>query len=210
MSKASEHIAADIRLKRKALLANVEALQAKVRSVTDWRQQFERHPVMMTAAAVGAGALLATLVGGTERRRDPPDGALAADGPARPRPSSDRSGTRLARRVWEPLQEALIDIAVLRVTEMLERKPRSSTQPPAGDGPDRQRAEPQSDDSAQTEPSPRAAERAAARYRDAETDESLGPDPLERAPRETASQEMQSRAAVGAAARRAGSRTRLE
>ncbi|MGC8518169.1 MAG: hypothetical protein ACP5P4_06520 [Steroidobacteraceae bacterium] len=137
MSKTSEQIAADIALKRKALHVNVEELQAKVRSVTDWRQQFERHPVMMSAAAVGAGALLATLTGGTERARDPPEGAVASDVPAGPRQSNGRPQSGLARRVWEPLQDALIDIAVVRLTEMLERKPLGSKQPPAGNGPAR-------------------------------------------------------------------------
>ena len=147
MSKTSEQIAADIRLKRKALHANVEELQAKVHSVTDWRQQFERHPVVMTTAAMGAGALLATLTGRIGRRRDTPDSAVASDVPARPRQSNDRQQAGLARQVWEPLKAALIDIAVLRLTEMLERKPSGSKDPPAGNGPARGRLEPQIDDS---------------------------------------------------------------
>lgn len=206
MSKSSEQIAADIRLKRKALHANVEALQVKVHAVTDWRHQFERHPVLMSAAAMGAGALLATLAGKTERRQDIPESAVASDEPARTRQSNDRQPAGFARQVWAPLKEALIGIAVLRITEMLERKPSGAKDRPADDGPARGRVEPQVDDSQQTEPSRSAAERRAARHQDADADESLGSDPGAPAQPETASQDPRARAA----ARRGGSRTRLE
>ena len=80
MNKTSDQIAADLRLKRQAFHASVEELQAKLKSVTDWRQQFEQHPVMMIAAAMGAGALLATVAGRAERRRaTPPVSAVASD-----------------------------------------------------------------------------------------------------------------------------------
>ena len=206
MSKTSAHLVADLRLKRKALHANIEALQGKVHSVTDWRQQFERHPLLMSAAAMGAGALLATLTARTERHRDSPDGAVASDGSARPPQSHEPQPAGFARQIWEPLREVLIDIAVLRLTAMLEGTPPGSKDPPASSGPARGRVEPKIDDSQQTEPMRSAAERAAARDHDAEADESRGSDPGEPTQRETTSPDPRAKAT----ARRAGSRTRLE
>ena len=206
MSKTSAHLVADLQLKRKAMHANIEALQEKVHSVTDWRQQFERHPLLMSAAAMGAGALLATLTARTERHRDPPDGAVASDGTARPRQSNEPQPEGFARQIWEPLRDVLIDIAVLRLTEMLEGKPPGSKDPPASSGPARGRVEPKIDDSQQTESMRSAAERAGARDHDAEADESRGSDPGEPTQRETTSPDPRAKAT----ARRAGSRTRLE
>ena len=144
MNKTSDQIAADLRLKRQAFHASVEELQAKLKSVTDWRQQFEQHLVMMIAEAMGAGALLATVAGRAERRRaTPPVSAVASDVSGRPSQSNDHQQEGIARQVWEPLKEALIDIAVLRLTGMLERKLPGSKDPPAGNGPSQGRVEPQ-------------------------------------------------------------------
>ena len=97
MNKTSDQIAADLRLKRQAFHASVEELQAKLKSVTDWRQQFEQHPVMMIAAAMGAGALLATVAGRAERRRaTPPVSAVAS--PHRPVPVNRTTISKRALR----------------------------------------------------------------------------------------------------------------
>lgn len=173
MSKTSSQIAADIELKRQAVRANVEELRAKVHSLTDWRRQFERHPVLMSAAAMGAGALLATLVGRAARPRGTPQSAADPNTPDRPRPSAERTAAGLAGQMWEPLKDALIDIAVLRLTGLLERKTAGSK-----------------------------VSAASARH-DANTAEVPESDPREPPERETTAQDSRSAAAVRAAARRA-------
>jgi hypothetical protein len=55
MGKTADQIVSDIDLTREELKSNLEELETRMKSVTDWRTQFERHPgaTLLTAAAVG-------------------------------------------------------------------------------------------------------------------------------------------------------------
>jgi len=63
VGKTTDEIASDIYQKREDLKSNLEELETRVKSVTDWRSQFERHPGRMVVAALVGGALLSTLIG---------------------------------------------------------------------------------------------------------------------------------------------------
>uniref|UniRef100_Q01ZE8 DUF883 domain-containing protein n=1 Tax=Solibacter usitatus (strain Ellin6076) TaxID=234267 RepID=Q01ZE8_SOLUE len=59
---------------RGELGANLNELEYKVKEVTDWQKQVQKHPLTMIGIAFGGGILLSHLLGGTShgRRYDPP------------------------------------------------------------------------------------------------------------------------------------------
>jgi hypothetical protein len=63
MGKTADQIVSDIDLTREELKSNLEELETRMKSVTDWRTQFERHPGKMAAAALVGGVLLSMMLG---------------------------------------------------------------------------------------------------------------------------------------------------
>ena len=121
MSETTEQIEAHIHSKQKALRSNLNELENKVKSATDWRRIYARHPGAMAAAAFGAGALLAIV---SRRRSGSAGQAASASEPrasADPLPSSgDRRPNGVARQIWDPVKEALIGVAVVRATGFVQ------------------------------------------------------------------------------------------
>ncbi len=60
MSDTADQIATHIRDTRDDLSANLSELEDKVKSVTDWRQQYQKHPGAFLAVAAGAGFVAGT------------------------------------------------------------------------------------------------------------------------------------------------------
>ena len=52
---------------RRDLSRNLTELKTRAESALDWREQVQKHPALVAAAALGAGMLLAQLGGGTRR-----------------------------------------------------------------------------------------------------------------------------------------------
>ena len=70
MGERSDQITRQIERTRGELGANLNALEDKVREVTDWRKQFQRNPLTMIALAFGGGVLLSRVLdGGSHARR---------------------------------------------------------------------------------------------------------------------------------------------
>ena len=63
MGKTTDQIETDIDRTRDDLKSNLEELENRVKDVTDWRAQFERHTAPMIVAAMLGGALLSALIG---------------------------------------------------------------------------------------------------------------------------------------------------
>jgi hypothetical protein len=122
MGQTTDQIEADIQDKREALRSNFDELENKVKSVTDWRRHFEKHPGTMMAAALGAGALLATMSGGRNRRRvrAMSSGEISAAAGAS-RKASDHQQKGVARQTWDPIKGALIGLALTRATGFIEQ-----------------------------------------------------------------------------------------
>lgn len=121
MSETTEQIEAHIQTKQKALRSNLNELENKVKSATEWRRVYARHPGAMAAAAFGAGALLAIVSG---RRSGGAGQAASASEPrasADPLPSGDRRRNGVARQIWDPVKEALIGVAVVRATRFVQQ-----------------------------------------------------------------------------------------
>jgi hypothetical protein len=69
MAQTAEQIESHILHLRGDLSSDIQELGQRVRSATDWRRQFQNHPMAMLGAAFGGGILLATLFRGRDRRR---------------------------------------------------------------------------------------------------------------------------------------------
>ena len=63
MGETTRQIEAHIEATRKDLGANLQEVENKVKSATDWRLHFHARPIAMLGLAFGCGALLALMVG---------------------------------------------------------------------------------------------------------------------------------------------------
>ena len=69
MGQATSQIEAHIEDTRADLGSNLQELEQKVKSVTDWKQHFQKNPMTLLGVAFGGGILLATMLGGGKSRR---------------------------------------------------------------------------------------------------------------------------------------------
>src|SRR5467141_133741 len=68
MGQATSQIEAHIGNTRADLSSNLQELEQKVKSVTDWKQHFQTNPMTLLGVAFGGGILLATMLGGSKSR----------------------------------------------------------------------------------------------------------------------------------------------
>ena len=68
MGQTTDQIEHQIENKREDLKTNLEELQTRVKTATDWRHYFAEHTGTMIAAAFGGGVLLAAMVSGRGTR----------------------------------------------------------------------------------------------------------------------------------------------
>src|SRR6476659_6821317 len=69
MGQATSEIEAHIAETRTELGSNLQELEQRVKSVTDWKQHFQKNPMPLLGVAFGGGALVATMLGGGKSRR---------------------------------------------------------------------------------------------------------------------------------------------
>jgi hypothetical protein len=115
MGERTSEIENQIENKREDLKSNLEELQTRVKTATDWRHYFAEHTGTMIAAAFGGGVLLATMAGGRSRRAP---SSQAADSSEAARPW--RTGTR--HEVLEnvdSIKSALVGAAATKFKDML-------------------------------------------------------------------------------------------
>ncbi len=68
MGQTTDQIENQIEDKREDLKSNLQELESRVKTATDWRHYFAEHTGTMIAAAFGGGVLLAAMVGGRSNR----------------------------------------------------------------------------------------------------------------------------------------------
>jgi len=98
MGTATQQIDTHIEKAREALGANLDELDQKVRTATDWRQQFRTRPKTLLGLTFGGGFLLAAVLGGPNKS--------AAE-------SSRRND--VARQTWGSVRGVLIGMAAARL-----------------------------------------------------------------------------------------------
>jgi hypothetical protein len=125
MGETTRQIATHIDNAREDLGSNLQELEQKVKSVTDWRQQFRNNPMMMVGLAFGGGVFLATMAGGRRNRLSGMSSPATA-------PSTSESSTKaiasrgVANRetqqvleTWDNIKGALVGVAASRLKSFL-------------------------------------------------------------------------------------------
>ena len=106
--------------KRADLGSNLQELERKVRSATDWQQHFRKNPMTLLGVAFGGGILLATMAG--RRSRGTVSSGyynnVSADDTRRPSTSSGAKDTAL--EAWDTIKGAVIGVAAARFKQYAE------------------------------------------------------------------------------------------
>ncbi len=139
MGRATDQIADQLASQRSELKANLAELGDKVKSATDWREQFRNHPGAFLATAIGGGVLLAALTKGSHGRPS----RTAANASTSASPSSALEAERSPpHEGWDTIKRALIGLAAAKFkgvvgevipgfSEQLERVEAEKAQRPA-------------------------------------------------------------------------------
>jgi hypothetical protein len=116
MGQATSQIEAHIEHTRADLGSNLHELERKVKSVTDWKQQFRSNPMTLLGVAFGGGILLATMLGGHKGRSHGRD--LRTPGGAEPHVGTDHQKHK-ALETWDNIKGALIGVAATRFKDFV-------------------------------------------------------------------------------------------
>jgi uncharacterized protein DUF3618 len=114
MGQTTQQIEAHIEHTRENLGSNLQELEQKVKSVTDWKHHFQTKPLTMLGVAFGGGILVATMLGGHKSRRRYSNHL----------PSSEpHAGTTYqkhkALETWDNIKGALIGVAAARFKDFV-------------------------------------------------------------------------------------------
>jgi len=116
MGETTDQIETHLETKHGDLRSNLEELEDKVKSVTDWRRRFRSNPGLMLGLAFGGGLLLA---GVTRRPARRAEHRLGASAPLAREPRRLEGRRLQLRQVWDDIQGALIAAATSRITETI-------------------------------------------------------------------------------------------
>jgi hypothetical protein len=133
MGESTNQIEQDIAAERHELGRNLQLLENKAKSLTDWRTHFRSHPLAMIAVGLGGGVLLGVItrrsVPSTRRSvpsREPRADLDTDDVYAVVSPFS-ASATRVRRQVgdtWDHIADALLGVAFAKAIDFIgERVP---------------------------------------------------------------------------------------
>jgi hypothetical protein len=117
MGQTTDQIENHIENKREDLKSNLQELESRVKSATDWRQHFHNHTGAMVAAAFGGGVLLSTIVGKGKRAEE-----ASANGSPRPLnvTRSRTAGTKhQVLETWDTVMSALAGVGATKFKGML-------------------------------------------------------------------------------------------
>ena len=128
MGESTNEIERDIVAERNELGRNLQLLERKAKSLTDWRTYYRRHPFAMMALAVGGGALLGALTSGGTRRSLSSDEFSAARDSEPDYPTASRlssSAAQIRRQfgdTWDHIADALIGVASAKAIDFISQK----------------------------------------------------------------------------------------
>jgi hypothetical protein len=104
MGATTNQIERHIEKTRDDLGSNIQELERKVKSATDWKQYFRHNPMTMIGLAFGGGVLIASAVG--SKRRNPSYSGS-------PQTLSHRHANDVLE-TWDNIKGALIGVAAAR------------------------------------------------------------------------------------------------
>jgi hypothetical protein len=117
MGQTTHQIEAHIEDTREDLGSNLNELEQKVKSVTDWKQHFQTNPMTLLSVAFGGGILLATMLGGRKTRRGE-RGFSSHDSGSEPHAGTDQQKHK-ALETWDNIKGALIGVAATRFKDFV-------------------------------------------------------------------------------------------
>ena len=115
MGERTDEIADQIESRREDLKSNLQELETRVKTATDWRHYFAEHTGTMVAAAFGGGVLLAAMVGGRPGRGS----QVQADSSTEPRRAWDRGTKHEVLENLDSIKSALVGTAATRFKDIL-------------------------------------------------------------------------------------------
>ena len=117
MGQTTDQIETHIEHARDNLGSNLQELEQRVKSVTDWKQHFQTNPLTMIGVAFGGGVVLATMLGGGRKPRR--GGSFASGiGGAEPHAGTDHQKHQ-ALDTWDNINGALIGVAATRFKDFV-------------------------------------------------------------------------------------------
>lgn len=127
MDERPDQIEDHIRSTQRELGSNLQELEDKVKDATNWRVQFERHPVAFLGIAFAGGLLISAGIGGRRRNSAPydrawvPASATHLSGAGLRNPANDPGFERKekASHVWGDIKGALLAAAGTQVSNVL-------------------------------------------------------------------------------------------
>jgi hypothetical protein len=123
MGETTRQIAMHIDNAPEDLGSNLQELEQKVQSVTDWRQQFRNNPMMMVGLAFGGGVFLATMAGGRRNRLSGMSSAVPFTRESNIQAISSRGfanrETQQVLETWDNIKGALVGVAASRLKSFL-------------------------------------------------------------------------------------------
>lgn len=115
MGQTTDQIESHIQDTREDLKSNLQELEAKVKTATDWRQYYRNHSGAMLAFAAGGGVLLAAMLG----RAKPSATASSASAPARLREPSTPGTKHEVLETLDTIKSALVGVAATKFKNLL-------------------------------------------------------------------------------------------
>ena len=132
MGESTSEIERDIAAERNELGRNLQLLEHKARSLTDWRMHFRKHPFALMAVALGGGALLGLLTSrlretqATQPEYDEEERFLEPEEPRYSAPSAFAASAARARRqfgdTWDRIADALLAVASAKAIQFVANK----------------------------------------------------------------------------------------
>jgi len=119
MGETTNQIETYIENKREDLGSNLQELEQKLKSATDWRQQFQKNPMTLIGVAFGGGILLATMVGGRRRHRHGGGTPVSESQPVNTPHAATDDQKHKALETWDNIKGALIGVAATRFNGFL-------------------------------------------------------------------------------------------
>lgn len=116
MGQTTNQIEAHIEDTRGTLGSNLNELERKVKSVTDWKQHFQANPMMVLGIAFGGGIVLAKMLGTSKRRLGTQNFASPAS--VEPHAGTDHQKYK-ALETWDNIKGALIGVAATRFKDFV-------------------------------------------------------------------------------------------
>ena len=117
MGQATSQIEALIENTRADLGSNLQELEQKVKSVTDWKQHFQTNPMTLLGVAFGGGIIVAALLGGRKNRHG--DRGSYSPAPGRELQIGTDHQKHRALETWDNIKGALIGVAAMRFKDFV-------------------------------------------------------------------------------------------